>query len=133
MTTDRSLLDEINRSIGTLTERVDGMRVDVAESRAETSGTRRLVFERLEASEKRAQGIEQAMLDRLSVLETASAALVTRVTKMEPTFDAFNRLRQRGVGALTVVGFAATVIGGAIALKWDQIVAAMSRFFGPGP
>jgi len=121
MPTSDALLNDINRAVGTLMERVDGLRVDVAESRADSRANRLLIFERLETGEKYAQQIEMRVVGRIERLEIVANEVVARVTKIEPTIATLGRLQQRGVGALSVVGLAATMIGGVLAIKWDAL------------
>lgn len=123
MPTERALLDEINRSLDVLTERVDGLRTDMAESRADSRENRERVYQRLEESEAKSEEAAALVLDRLAKLEATTAATAARVAKIEPTIEAFTRLQQRGIGATAIIGLAATLIGGAIALKWDAFAA----------
>jgi len=120
---ERTLLDEINRSVGMLVERLEGVRVDVAESRSESKEHRQMVYEKLERHERRTTELEEEMIERLGKLETLAATTAAKVAKIEPTIEAFTRLQQRGIGAMAIVGLAATLIGGAIALKWDAFAA----------
>lgn len=123
MADERTLLDEINRSVGMLVERLEGVRVDVAESRSESKEHRQMVYEKLERHERRTTELEEEMIERLGKLETLAATTAAKVAKIEPTIEAFTRLQQRGIGAMAIVGLAATLIGGAIALKWDAFAA----------
>jgi len=127
--TERALLDEINRSIGTLTERVDGLRGDVAESRAESKENRAQVHRRLEEAEGRIDVANSMVLERLAKLERTSDETAAKVAKIEPTIATLTRLQQRGIGAIAVVGLAATMVGGAIAIKWDAFADWLTGLF----
>ena len=82
-----------------------------------------MVYEKLERHERRTTELEEEMIERLGKLETLAATTAAKVAKIEPTIEAFTRLQQRGIGAMAIVGLAATLIGGAIALKWDAFAA----------
>lgn len=124
-----ALLNEINRSVGTLTERVDGLQADVAESRAESKDNRERVYLRLEQSELKVEESNQAILNRLTLLEKTAADNTAKIAEIEPVTKEFLRLKQRGIGAMAVVGLAATLIGGAIALKWDAFTTWLNSFW----
>lgn len=124
---EHALLNEINRSVGTLTERVDGLRADVAESRQESEDNRNKVYLRLEQAERRVAEASDSISERVAELERLTADTASKVLKMEPVILAFTRMQQRGIGAMAVIGLTATVIGGAVALKWDAFVAWLDR------
>jgi len=135
----QQILLDMSRTLGGLVEKVDGLARDVTESRGESNSGRKRLYDRLEANETKAEADAAAIQARLARLEqlaadTAAQATATaaQLAGIQPTIDAFGRLKQRGIGAIAVIGFVATILGGAIALKWDAIVAAFTRFLSPG-
>lgn len=135
----QQILLDMSRTLGGLVEKVDGLARDVTESREESNSGRRRLYARLEDNEAKAEADAAAVLARLDRLEAAqkvtadaAAATAAQLAGIQPTIDAFGRLKQRGIGAIAVIGFVATILGGAIALKWDAIVGAVARFFTPG-
>ena len=129
----------MSRTLGGLVEKVDGLARDVTESREESASGRRRLYQRLEDNEAKAEADTAAVIERLGRLEqlhsataVQAAATAAQVAAIQPTIDAFGRLKQRGVGAIAVLGFVFTLIGGAIALKWDAIVAAFKGILSPG-
>lgn len=139
MNEQTEILLGMSRTLGGLVEKVEGLARDVTESREESANGRRRLYQRLEENESKAEADTAAVMERLARLEQLTAATATqaeataaKLAGIQPTIDAFGRLKQRGIGAIAVIGFVATILGGAIALKWDAIVAAVSRILSPG-
>lgn len=135
----QQILLDMSRLLGGLVEKVDGLARDVTESRGESNDGRRRLYARLEENETKAEADTAAVMERLTRLEqlagataAQAAATAAKLAGIQPTIDAFARLKQRGIGAVAVIGFVATIFGGAIVLKWDAIVAAVSRLLSPG-
>lgn len=135
----QQILLDMSRTLGGVVEKLEGLARDVTESREESNSGRRRLYDRLAENEAKAEGDAAAVMERLARLEQLAAATAEKATAtaaqlagIQPTIDAFGRLKQRGIGAIAVIGFVATILGGAIALKWDAIVAAVTRFLSPG-
>jgi len=132
MNEQTEILLGMSRTLGGLVEKVEGLARDVIESRGESAEGRRRLYERLADNETKAEADTSAIIERLGRLEQLHSATAAQVAAIQPTIDAFGRLKQRGIGAIAIIGFVATVLGGALALKWDAIVGAVARFFTPG-
>lgn len=130
VTPEYAILNEIARSVGVLTERIDGIRVDVSESRQESKENRERVYLRLEQSERKIEEANDIILARVANLEKLVADNTAKITEIEPITKAFTRMQQRGAGALAVIGLAATIIGGAVALKWDAFTDWINSLWG---
>lgn len=108
-------LNEIYRALGGLTAEVQGLRAVITESDRRSSEHRSRVYGKLEEIDQRTGTLEHRV-------DAASAA----IADIKPTIDEVRRWKQRGIGALAIVGFAASAIGVALGLLWDKISAWIS-------
>lgn len=127
---DARALQELNRTLGTLIGKVDGLAQDVAESRQESKEHRKRVYDRLEENEAAAEKSVAAVLARLDALEATTAGTIKTVAEIKPVFDAMQVWKHRGVGFTAAVALAFALIGGGVVLKWEAIVAFFGRMFG---
>ncbi|PWI54103.1 hypothetical protein B5K03_11715 [Rhizobium phaseoli] len=89
----------MHREIGMLTAKVDIILEGVRRSEEKADASRASMHRRMDE-----------IVDRVSKVELSSAAVQDDVRDMKPVTDAVKIWRQRGIGALAIVGIGASAI-----------------------
>ena len=103
----------MHREIGMLTAKVDMILEGVRRSEEKSDASRASMHRRMDE-----------IVDRVSKVELATAAVQEDVTEMKPVTDEVKMWRQRGIGALAIVGIGASALTfiatkfGAAVLAW---------------
>ncbi|MEY9375086.1 DUF1515 family protein [Rhizobium leguminosarum] len=103
----------MHREIGMLTAKVDIILEGVRRSEEKADASRASMHRRMDE-----------IVDRVSKMELTTATVQDDVKEMKPVTDAVKMWRQRGIGALAIVGIAASTITfivtkfGAAAIAW---------------
>lgn len=103
-------LNELNRALGEVAAKVDGLRDQLADSDRRASEHRNRLYRRVEDIAVRTQDLEH----RAKLNEAA-------IADMQPTVEEVRQWKQRGIGALAMAGFAGAGIGVALATLWDKV------------
>lgn len=93
-------IDDLSEAIGQL--RADVRAISAQQTAADSSRAR--IYDKLEILSGDVRSVKEDTTD-----------LTERITKIEPTVAEISKWRERGVGALMLVSFAAAAIGGALA------------------
>lgn len=118
--------DDIHRDIGGLLEAVNGLRRDLVKSDAKSEVHRSQVYAKLESLQETAVTLgNQAMENAIKI-----AAVSADVAEMKPVTEQVVQWKQRGLGALGIVGIAATAFGISVGAGWDKIMEAIRGLFG---
>ncbi|UIY25895.1 DUF1515 domain-containing protein [Rhizobium leguminosarum] len=89
----------MHREIGMLTAKVDIILEGVRRSEEKADASRASMHRRMDE-----------IVDRVSKMELTTATVQDDVKEMKPVTDAVKMWRQRGIGALAIVGIAASAI-----------------------
>lgn len=114
-------LNEVYKAIGTLTAQVEGLRRDIKDNEDRNAANVR------KADESRAnvhRRLDEVVM-RTTHLESDVLTVKTKVQDIESVTDEVKAWKQRGIGALFVVGIASAALSGMIVHFWD----ALTRFF----
>lgn len=111
-------LNEVYKAIGTLTAEVAGLRKDIRENEQRHAESIRRADESRASVHRRLDEITE----RTGHLEAGMDSLRHDTDDMKKVTDEVRAWKQRGIGALFVVGIASAALSGMIVHYWESFV-----------
>jgi hypothetical protein len=114
-------LNEINRTLGTIVGKLDGIVRDIADIRDDMSDSE-------SKSDISRAGMHRRLdevVTRTGYLESDMLAVKNDMSKVKNVTDDVTRWKQVGMGALAVTGLASSAITALLAAYWHQILVAI--------